>query len=430
MKIGIIGTFDPIDKIMEVIERNYPNIEPIIYTINRINEVQEIIEECMSLSKGILFTGAGVTSEAEKSTNLVLPFETIPRDGSSIMKVFWEIKKDGKTIENLSIDFLERDLIYEIVDEFGLSVKNIYNKPFNPATPEVEYENWHLSLYEEGKVDLIITAFGSIYNRLLALNLPVYRLNLTVPLIKKSMDNLIYKIKNKEMEANQIGIQIFKVKNMDNTTKTDYQALAMNNIVEKELIVYAKAVQGSMLKLENNLFMICSTRRTLEYDENLQLYHEMVKKLEKENIEICSGMGFGLSGWDAERNSKYALSMAEKEENGTLYIVDHNMKVRGPVNRYNENSYKLVITDGKLNEISKEIGINPTYLSKLISVIKDSSKEYFCSETLANYLNISVRSARRLISKLENSGYGEIVTTAITKGVGRPKKIIKLKNII
>ena len=184
MKIGIIGTFDPIDKIMEVIERNYPNIEPIIYTINRINEIQEIIEECMSLSKGILFTGAGVTSEAEKSTNLVLPFETIPRDGSSIMKVFWEIKKDGKTIENLSIDFLERDLIYEIVDEFGLSVKNIYNKPFNPATPEVEYENWHLSLYEEGKVDLIITAFGSIYNRLLALNLPVYRLNLTVPLIK------------------------------------------------------------------------------------------------------------------------------------------------------------------------------------------------------------------------------------------------------
>lgn len=430
MKIGIVGTIEPIDKILKVIDMYYSNVDPIIYTINRVSEVHDIIHECMDLSNGILFTGAGVTSEVEKSINLTVPYETIQRDGSSIMKVFWSISQDGKIIDNMSIDFLEWELIYEIVDEFGLHVKNIYNKPFNPETPEVEYEDWHLSLYNKGKIDIIITAFGSIYSNLLSLNLPVYRLDLTVPLIKKSMDNLIHKIKNKEMEANQIGIQVIKFKNVVESNITEYQAMVMANAVEKELIVYAKEVQGSILKLDNHHFMICSTKRTLENSQNLNFYHNIVNRLKKNNIEIFSGMGFGLTGWHAERNSKYALSMAEKENNGTLYIVDHDMKVRGPVKQDYERSYKLIITDDKLNKISKEIGISPTYLSKLLSVTKDSNNKYFCSETLANYLNISLRSARRLISKLEESGYGEIVTTAITKGTGRPKKIIKLKNII
>jgi hypothetical protein len=428
LKIGIVGSFDSINKTMKVVKTSYPYIEPIVYGINRVNELHKIIEECMKLSNGIIFTGCAVSAEAERCTHLYVPYETILRDGSSIMKVFWDIQQDGKIIDNISIDTLEKELIEEIIDEFGLHVKNIYNKPFDPLISEAEYENWHISLYNEHKINLIITAFGSIYNKLLSLNLPVYRLNLTVPLIKSALDNLIHEIKNKEMEANQIGIQIFKIKNIKDSIKTDCQALAMmNNIVEKKLTIYAKKVQGSIFKLENNQFMIYSTRRTLENDQNLCFYRRIVGMLEKENIEICSGIGFGFTGWDAERNSKYALSVAEKESGCALYVIDQNMKIRGPINQNNETSYDLIITDERLNEISKKIGINPTYLSKLLAITKKSDNKYFCSETLANYLNISTRSARRLITKFEESGYGEIVTTAITKGAGRPKKIMKLK---
>lgn len=426
MKIGIVGPLDSVENIMTVVKKHYPSIEPIIFTINRTNEVQKIVDKCINAAEGILFTGCGVQAEAEKHTDIHIPYEAILRDGSSIMKAFWEIRRDDKQIDNISIDLVEENLVYEIIDEFKLKPKNIYSKPFDSYISELEYQNWHKSLYKKGKANIIITAFGSVYNELLSLNLPVYRLNLTAPLIKKGIDNLIYKIKNKEMEANQIGIQIFKVKNIGNVHKSDYHNLIISNIVEKELIVYAKKVQGSMFKLENGEYMICSTRRTLENNENLYFLQTIADTLEKENIYVCSGMGFGYTGWNAERNSKDALNMAEKEDNGTLYIIDQDKKVRGPVNQYNETSYNLVITNKKLNTISKKIGISPTYLSKLISIINQNKDEYFSADTLANYLDISERSARRIMSKIEKSGYGEVVTTAITKGVGRPKKILKI----
>ena len=228
------------------------------------------------------------------------------------------------------------------------------------------------------------------------------------------------------MEANQIGIQIFKIKNIDNNDRP-YDQLVIKNIVEKELLVYTKEVQGSMFKLDNNKYILCSTRRTLENDENISIFQTVVRNLEKENISICSGMGFGYTGWDAERNSKDALSMSEKEDNGALFIIDQGKRIKGPINHKREKTYDLIVTDERLIKISDEIGISPTYLSKLLPLIKESEDKYFTTDILADYLNISHRSARRILAKFEESNYGEVVTTAVTKGVGRPKKIVKIK---
>ncbi|NMB28287.1 MAG: hypothetical protein GX987_09600 [Tissierellia bacterium] len=427
MKIGVVGPFDSTERILEVIEKYYPNIETVVYVKEKVNEVGDIIDECLTLTNGIIFTGCAVLSEAEKAADLYVPCEAIARDGSSIMKAFWDIYQDNKPIDRISIDLLEKDLVDEIVNEFNLDVEAIYNKPYDPSIPELEYQKWHQDLLKKGDINLIITAFGSVYNELVSLGLPVYRLNLTVPLIKKAIDNLIYKIKNREMEANQIGIQIFKIKNIDNIYDRPYDQLVVKNIVEKEILVYAKEVQGSMFKLDNNKYILCSTRRTLENDQNINVFQTVVRNLDKENISICSGMGFGYTGWDAERNSKDALSMSEKEDNGALFIIDQEKRIKGPINHKREKAYDLIVTDERLIKISNEIGISPTYLSKLLPLIKESEDKYFSADILADYLNISHRSARRILTKFEESNYGEVVTTAVTKGVGRPKKIVRIK---
>ena len=427
MKIGIVGPFDSTERVVEVIKKYYPNIETVVYAKEKVNEVGGIIDECLTLTNGIIFTGCAVLSEAEKATDLYIPCESIARDGSSIMKAFWDIHQDNKPIDRISIDLLEKDLVDEIVNEFSLDVEAIYNKPYNPSISELEYQKWHQDLLNKGEINLIITGFGSVYNELVSLGLPVYRLNLTVPLIKKAIQNLVNKIINKEMEANQIGIQIFKIKNIDDQDAGNYHNLVKKNIVEKELLSYAKEVQGSMFRLDNNRYILCSTRRMLEDDKNLDIFQAMMKSLEKDKISICSGIGFGFTGWDAERNSKNALARAEKESQGALFMIDQENKIRGPINQKREKTYDLVVTNEKLIEISKELGISTTYLSKLLPFINESEDKHFSADILASYLGISDRSARRLLDKFVKAGYGEVVTTAVIKGVGRPKKIVKIK---
>ena len=349
------------------------------------------------------------------------------RNDSSIMKTFWEIRNDNKPIERVSIDIVEGNLVKEIADEFGIKIKKIYIKPYESSISEDEYVKRHMQLWEEGKVDIIISALGAVYNELKERNLPVYRLSMTVPLIKLSMQNLINRVRTSEIKANQIAIQILKIKNLKTQLTSQYDNLIKKNSVEKELINYVKEVQGSFFQLGTDKYIIFGTRRTLEDTAIINDFLRIVESFQTNGITIYSGMGFGNTGWNAEYNATIALEIAEKSSNAAFYIVDENSKVKGPISDANENNYDLLVYDEKINEIAKKIGVSSTYLSKLVSIMKKTNQNTFSSDTFGHYLGVTERSARRLLEKFISAGYAEVITTTVNKGIGRPKKIVEMK---
>jgi hypothetical protein len=427
MKIGIIGPGDSVDKVINVINEYYPFVEPIAYKKEKVEEVMEIIDDSIYKADGLLFTGIAVLGEAEKYSKLNKPYEAIMRNDSSIMKTFWEIKNDNKPIKRVSIDIVEENLVNEIADEFGIKIENIYTMPYQSGISEKEYVKRHVQLWEEGKVDIIISGLGAAYNELKERNLPVYRLNMTVPLIKVTMQNLINKVRTSEIKANQIAIQILKIKNLKTQITSQYDNLIKKNSVEKELINYVKEVQGSFFQLGTDKYIIFGTRRTLEDDVIINDLLKIVENFETNGITIYSGMGFGNTGWNAEYNAITALEIAEKSSNAAFYIIDENNKIRGPINDSNENNYDLQVYDEKINEIAKKIGVSATYLSKLVSIMKKTNQNTFSSDTFGHYLGVTQRSGRRLLEKFICAGYAEVVTTTVDKGIGRPKKIVEMK---
>lgn len=427
MKIGIVGPSDSADKVLSVVNRYYPYIETIIYKKEKSDEVFEIIDECIEKTDGILFTGCAVLGEAEKYSKINKPYEAIMRNDSSIMKTFWDIKNDNKPIERISIDVVERNLVNEVADEFGIKIENMYVMPYQADMPETEYLKRHIQLWEEGCVDILISALGSVYNELKYKELPVYRLNLTIPLIKLSMENLINKVKAKQLKGNQIAIQILKIKNLKQKISSQYDNLIKKNAVEKELINYVKEVEGSFFQFSMDKYIIFSTRRTLEDNSIINNFIKIADNFEKQGITIYSGLGFGNTGWNAEYNATNALEMAQKSSKAAFYIIDENNKIRGPINGSNETNYDLLVFDEKINEIAKNIGISATYLSKILSIMKKTNEKSFSSDTLGHYLGITERSARRILERIISAGYGEVVTNAVNKGIGRPKKIVEIK---
>lgn len=427
MKIGVIGPGDSIDKVIGVINEYYPFVEPIPYRKEKVEEVMEIIDDCSNKADGLLFTGIAVLGEAEKYAKLSKPYEAIMRNDSSLMKAFWEIRNDNRPIERVSIDIVEGNLVKEIADEFGIRFENIYIMPYQSDISEKDYVKRHIQLWREGKVDIIISALGAVYNELKEKNLPVYRLNMTVPLIKLSMQNLINKVRTSEIKANQIAIQILKIKNLRAQVTSQYDNLIKKNSVEKELINYVKEIQGSFFQLGTDKYIFFGTRRTLEDSVIIGNFIKIVKNFEIKGITIYSGLGFGNTGWNAEYNATTALEIAEKSSDAAFYIVDENSKVRGPISDSNENNYDLLVYDEKVNEIAKKIGVSSTYLSKLVSIIKKTNQNTFSSDTLGHYLGVTERSARRVIEKFVSAGYGEVVATTVHKGIGRPKKIVEIK---
>lgn len=427
MKIGIIGTSDSADEILKVINKYYPLLEPIVYKKEKVFEVLEIINECVKKTDGILFTGCAVSGEVEKYMKIDKPYETIMRSDSSIMKAFWNIRNDGIQIKRISVDVVEKELIEEAADEFGIKIENIYAMPYNSDMTEDDYIKKHTELWKEGRVDIILTALGSVYNNLKEKGLPVYRLGITVSLIKSSVDNLIGKITTKQIKANQIGIQILKIKNVKQDITAAYDDLIIKNMVEKELINYIKEVNGSIFQLGKNEYIMFSTRRTLGDARIINYFQRLTEDFQKKGITLYSGMGFGNTGWNAEYNARNALEMAQKKSKAAFYIIDEDNNIRGPVNSHDETNYNLCLYDEEIRNIAKKIGISATYLSKISSIIENNNENIFSSDTLSHYLSVTERSARRILSKFVDSGYGKVVSTTVSKGVGRPKKIIKIE---
>ncbi|MDF2672299.1 MAG: hypothetical protein K0R09_564 [Clostridiales bacterium] len=427
MKIGVIGPGDSVDKVINVINEYYPFVEPIPYRKEKVEEVMEIIDDCSYKADGLLFTGIAVLGEAEKYSKLNKPYEAIMRNDSSIMKTFWEIENDNKPIKRMSIDIVEENLVKEIANEFGIKIENIYTMPYQDGISEEEYTKRHIQLWEEGKVDIIISALGAVYNELKERKLPAYRLSMTVPLIKLSMQNLINKVRTSEIKANQIAIQILKLKNIKAQITSQYDNLIKRNSVEKELINYVREVQASFFQLGTDKYIIFGTRRTLEDELIINSFLKIVKNFDMNGITIYSGLGFGNTGWNAEYNATIALEIAEKCSNAAFYIVDENSKARGPICDTNESNYDLLVYDEKINEIAKKVGVSSTYLSKIVSIMKKTNKNTFSSDTFGHYLGVTERSGRRLLEKFICAGYAEVVTNTVDKGIGRPKKIVEMR---
>lgn len=426
MKIGIIGPVKSVERVLPVIHEYFPSMEYRVYISEKVEDVGKVLDEALNGSEGLLFTGTALLGEAEKLGRITKPYEAISRNDSSLIKAFWEIKDQNVPFKRLSVDIIDEDLVRMVAKEFSLEIETIYAMPYDSVMNETDVVEHHMALWQEGKVDVILSALRAVYDELLRRGAPVFRLNMNTPLIMMSMKNLISKIRTSEITANQIAILLIQIKNMKSIVTAQYDNLIKRNLVEKKLISYLRDVQGSMFQVGNDKYMIFGTRRTLADEESMDHYIKILSEFEKDRIIIHTGLGFGNTGWNAEYNATTALEIAQKNSGAAFYIVDENSNVRGPIRDSKEQVYSLQVSDRRINELAEQIGISSTYLSKILSIMSKHQVESFSSDTLGQYLGITERSARRILDKFLDAHYAEVLSFAVAKGVGRPKKIVKI----
>ena len=92
--------------------------------------------------------------------------------------------------------------------------------------------------------------------------------------------------------------------------------------------------------------------------------------------------------------------------------------------------YKKNLTSGssdpKLQKISEKTGLSTTSILKIIA-IADVRKSYiFDAHQLAECLGITVRSARRIMNKIMEAGYGKVYAKKTAAAGGRPKALVEI----
>jgi len=425
LKIGCIGPLDSVNVIREVVETYYPKVCLLTYVEEKISDAWTALAQCQRETSGTLFTGIGVQESAKAMGQIINPYEHIPRGTYSLIRALWELLHDKRKIHRISIDVVTDEILEDIKREFHINFEEIYTMPFAPHVQEHDYEDHHLKLYREGKIDAAISGFGAVYESLKLQQVPVFRLYPSGFQIRDNMEKLLGQIRAKNLRSAGIAIQIIHLKSIVQHSINQYDDLKKEGHFYLELLEYVRGVQGSLFHLGRE-YVIYSTRGGMESQIHMDHFKKLLVWARERKIVIASGIGIGLTAFEAEKSARKALSNAVKLEESGFYIV-HKDLIRGPLGESGELGYPIQVSDAKDLKISEQIGINASYLGKIKALILTTGKDTFDSNDLATCLGISERSARRILKKFLDSGHAKLLGKESSHQVGRPKNLIKLQ---
>ncbi|QEK13037.1 hypothetical protein FQB35_12315 [Crassaminicella thermophila] len=426
LKLGIIGSVDTVNKIKSVAEKQQEELEVLVYPYKHKYETVDILKKNQGKVDVLLFSGQVPYFIAKREGVIMKPAVYIPRTGTSVYRVFWQMRNEGIDYTKVSFDTIDENAIYEVINELEVSVKHLYVKPFSQDIDNDELFNFHYNLWSNDKINIAVTCVSAVYERLKEKNVPVVKLFPTTSLIREYVNKAIYKGDVEKIKATQIAVQIVKIKNKSSNMSSQYEFLKLKNKLEEGLIPYTQENFGSIFPFGRDEYLIFSTRGAISDQwKSFKINKFLNDSLQ---LELAFGIGFGNTVHEAEANARIALGYAINEEENCCYIVDEKGKLSGPIKENDDFSlsYELAVTSKEIKQIAEKVKLSPSYISKIKCILKKTGKNQMSAEELARYLGISVRSGRRILKQITDAGYGNIIAMKSVASLGRPRQIYEI----
>lgn len=427
IKICVIGVEDSIELAKKVSTEFENIVDFVFYSYSLVSDIIDFISQTPDINV-IMFTGRYPYKFFKQNAYFDIPFFSISKSNETLIETFWKIRNENIDFEKVSIDRSPISEVIEILEGMEIPKNRVKLIGDSSEISLDEIYEFHKVNYDEGKVEAIISSNYKIYNRLKDEGYRVYRILPSKFLLHESIKKAISMASTEKMKISQVAVQTIRVREMKDEGLSKYNQLKLINKFDDILIDYTNEIQGSYFKFGNNEFMIFTTRGFIGIGDIERSIGMLVERSEKLNLSFAMGIGYGDSIMNSEKNSRIALKHAMQIDKSGCYIVDDDASIAGPIfgkNSYNL-SYSLVNTDEVLKRISSETGVSEKYLSKVKAIISQRNDDTFHAEELGEYLNISQRSALRILNKLDLGGIAEHIGTSSNNTKGRPKKIFKI----
>ncbi|MBS5787005.1 MAG: transcriptional regulator [Clostridioides difficile] len=426
MILGIIGPEDSSMKIKECINKLNLGLKINLYIREKVHQAIEVMEICDKECDAFIFTGCGVYEAVNEKFELNKPHSFVSRGGTSITKALWEVKNSGIEYDKISLDVVEQEELVDTLTELDIDLDRVYSKPFSSDCHEDEYVKWHIDLYENKKTDIMLTGFGGVYNELKNLGYPVYRLQATVPAIKSSYEKLNSSYKLKKAKNSQIAVEVLRLIDYGDEKEKYYSDMLKMAEIDKKVIEYVRELQGSIFKFGRDEYVVFAHKGAVENIDNYSILFDLKKDIKSMGFVLCIGIGIGLTAYQAEAHAYKSIKRCEDSSEKEIFLIDEKENIKGPLKSKNQLSYSLASADKNILLISEKTGLSCESISKIMSLNKTRQSNVYDSKEFADYLNISERSARRILNKIVSANYGRIYAKESSNGVGRPRHLIEI----
>jgi hypothetical protein len=428
-KLGIIGPKDSVDMICKVAEEFGDRVIPVPYIYNNIEETVEFIKNGETQVDVWLFSGQVPFAIANQKKLRHQAFY-LQLNGSSLAKVLLDISyKDGKQLERLSFDTISGEEVYETFSELQLNASELHLLPFSGYMPINEITTFHYDLYQKGKVDACVTCIHSVYRELKSRGVPAYRLIPTKMIIRQTISMACQQGETIHFKHSQIVVLLIQIQDMDKLVgenSVSYNAHRLNLKLQELVIDFTEAMSGSFVNVGIGKFMIFSTRGAFERGSKYQTTALLEKLTLLTGLTANIGIGYGTTSLGAERNAYFALNHARNHRSNCAMLVDEQGSIEGPLENPNSLTYSYRTDNAALNERLRTAGVNISTFNKILAVQDNMGRQSISAADVAEWLNMTQRNARRILSDLEKEGLAREIGEETPATRGRPRKIYRV----
>lgn len=427
LRLGYVGVEDTMEQVLSVI-RSFPELHclPLIHT--SFEEIPGLLELHKDRVDAWLFSGPLPYQKALQAQDAGTPMYYIPYSGIGLYRTLCRIFYDKQLgCGELSFDLFEPRELKQIFKELGMEQAPLHLIAYTGS--DAELVEFHHRLWKEGHTQAAVTCVWLVQQKLEALGVPVYRVTPTDASIEGVLHAALRNQETLRFKEAQVAVQLMEAdpfagltKEMFSTDELYRKELDMT----RELLSYAKLVQGSLKPAGSGRFAVFTTRGAIsEATRRFTALPELLTGQDSGAKPFRSGIGIGRSVYEAEILAGKALLHAREQEDGAWMVLLEDKTILGPLGKPEQLSYSSVSQD--LQAASDQSSLSVATLSKIESVLGKLGSDELSAHELAQHLQIMPRSARRILIQLEAAGFAEIIGEDTPHPRGRPRKRYRLR---
>ncbi len=417
--IGTITAGIALSDITEAVAMIEDKCEIVYLSYRNYDEVKDVISNNIKKLDGIMYGGyrSYIAAPVEQDT---IPFEVLNIGAADIYELFLRIiVVDKIDISKVSIDFLDKEMLAnELSPILGEKKLPFIYTPKGDNLNLDEILKHHVDLYDNGKVECIVTTLPSIAAALKEYGIKYYYIQPSIKTIAEALGNITNKALTEAVNGGLTVVGVISPVKASDTAR-------LHQIISEFTAIHGTHFVSSRNK--DNCHIVTQNRFFTNFTKNYTT-DPLIDYLEDKHLPSHIGWGIGAGVGSASDNAMISLEQASsmKPTTSSSYITTQEGKVVGAIGDEFSFSYSRENTTF-LQKISETTGLSVMYIQKIIGISDMVGDMLIDCEIIGNYLGISKRSANRVINRLLISGYAVLEKQETTCTRGRPIKKYLLK---
>ena len=396
-------------------------------------QVSQALKKVMPHCDGILYTHVDPCKLLTRVVEHTVPLRYTEVSSSSFVhSLLYATTKYGIDIRRVSVDTLDYATIQRVYRSLEVELDTV--KPLlvevNNRLPHFVQNTLdeHQQNYRCGLCDICVTTIREVYIFLQQLGIPPVFMAPDEERYISEIRWLMLLPNSQQRPRDNVCISIRASRCNDFYVSSQPLLLEVSNLgrLTEEVALFAHQINGAMISVSSSEYVIfCSERDLKKATDNLSHLELLNTVCTNTAFTLSMGIGYGRTTMESKANADIGARRSYCEGGNRAFIVYGPGNELGPIEPNEVKHPQNAFVEHRLVLLAETAGLSIQTIFRIDCMLKTKHEKTFTALELAQALNVSHRTANRIILKLESANLLMESGKCALNGSGRPARIMK-----